>query len=330
MARKVTLREPHGLQVELVNVGAAIKSIRVPAGNRAVDVVLGYRQLQDYLADPYYLGVTLGRYAGRIANGRFTLGDREIEIDFDPRQGPHALHGGPGGLHSRVWRIEPPRNSDRVEFRHVSPDGDQGFPGRLDIRVTYSLVDRMRLAIDYVAVSDSETVVNLANHAYFNLNGDGRTIDDHHVAIYADAYTVQDEDVLPTREIRCVVGTPYDLRQGVVLEERFGALAGPPYALDGFDQNFALAGGGQEPVRAASLYGPRSGIRMNLYSTQPGMQFYTGQHLGPPFAPRAGLCLEAQRFPDAPNQPGFPSALLRPGEVYRQRTVYAFEWMGNP
>ena len=324
------MREPHGLRVELVNVGAAIKSIRVPAGKREINVVLGYSQPKDYLADPYYLGATVGRYAGRIANGRLTLGEREIQIDIDARQGPHALHGGPGGLHSRVWRIEPPRSSDRVQFRRVSPDGDQGFPGELDIRVTYSLVDRMRLAIEYVAVSDRETVVNLANHAYFNLNGDGGTIDDHHVAIYADAYTVQDEDVLPTGEIRGVAGTPYDLRQGAVLEERFGALADPPHALDGFDQNFVLSGGAREPVLAASLYGPRSGIRMRLLSTQPGMQFYTGQHLGPPFAPRAGLCLEAQRFPDAPNQPGFPSALLRPGEVYRQRTVYAFEWVGKP
>lgn len=323
--RQATLHSPGGLRVELVNVGAAIKSIRVPTSNGYVDVVLGYGQLADYLDDPYFLGATIGRYAGRIARGNLSVDGRSFRLKTDPGAGRHALHGGPGGFHRQVWGLVGMPEADQIKYRHVSIAGEQGFPAALDTTVTYKIVDDMKLEIEFVAVSDGTTVVNLTNHAYFNLNGGSAKVDDHFIVIDADRYTVLDDQLIPTGEIRDVTNTPYDLREPELLRERIRGLVRKTTKFNGFDQNFVLSNAADGLRRAATVFAPRTGIKLSVFTTQPGLQFYTGDCLGEPFEPRAGLCLEAQRFPDAPNHAGFPSTVLHPGDVYSEKIVYAFD-----
>ena len=318
----VTLSNATGIEVALVDRGAAIQSIRVPVGRRIVDAVLGYEDPERYHADPFFLGATVGRYAGRIGNGSFLLQGRRIEVNRDADG--HCLHGGPGGLHSRAWRLRE-SNGESAVFSYLSDDGDEGFPGALDLTVRYSL-QGMALIIELTAMSTADTVLSLSNHAYFNLAGGG-TIGDHVVSVNADAYTPVNGEAIPTGEIRPVAGSAFDLREESSLRKRVGD------GRCGYDQNFALNKGGERSVAvngqatefAASAYCEATDVRLNVFTTHPGLQFYTGQYLGEPFVPYQGLCFEAQAFPDAPNRPEFPSALLRAGERYLELIVYEFE-----
>ena len=278
-----------------------------------MSVVLGYSQASAYTSDPYYLGATVGRFAGRIDRGRFVLDGNVHALARGGTGGMHCLHGGSQGFHSRLWTLTALDRARAATFRYVSPAGEQGFPGRLEVEARYELLDECRLMIEYRALADAPTVVNLSNHAYFNLSGCSGPIDGHRVKINADRYTPLDPHDIPTGEMLPVEGTRFDLR----VERTLGSEA--------FDQNFVLNKERAGLEFAASVAAPAAGIRLNLYTTQPGLQLYTGDQLASPFRFRAGLCLEAQHFPDSPNQAGFPSCRLNPGEHYCQQTLLEFE-----
>ena len=309
--RCATLRSRAGLEVDIVDYGASIAAIRVPVAGRSVNTVLTYPALEDYRLNRDYLGATVGRYANRIANGRLRIDGSDHELDTHPS---HCLHGGPEGFHAQRWTmdVEPAR----IRCRLVSPHGDQGFPGRVDVRVDYRFVNESALLIDYVATSDRATVVNLANHAYFNLDGDGGSIEEHLLRLKASRFTPSDRDLIPTGEILSVENTEWDFRDPATLRDRLGR--------HGIDTNFVIDNAAGVMREAAMLRSPKTGIRLSVQTTQPGLQVYTAEQLGLPFAPRAAICLEAQNFPDAPNQAAFPDAVLTAGETYRQRTVYEY------
>ena len=265
---------------------------------RLANVVLGLESPEEYRDNPRYLGAIIGRYANRIANARFTLDGTEYQLAAN--HGQHHLHGGRTGFDRQVWRAS--CDGTTLKLRHLSPDGDEGYPGNLDVRVFYTLTERNELIVEYFATTDQPTPVNLTQHSYFNLAGEGDVIE-HQVQIDADAYTPVNDDLIPTGVVSPVAGTPFDFRSRVTLGAR----------RDGnYDHNFVLNGG----VSAARVVEPRSGRTLDVHTTEPGMQLYTGY--------KRGLCLETQHYPDSPNQPSFPSTILRPGAEYRSRTVFAF------
>jgi len=310
--RSTALESGSGLRVKLLDLGAAIQSITVPTLHGRVDCVLGYPDPGAYSDDQYYLGVTVGRYANRLCNAQARIGDVEFNFDRNESTTGHCLHGGRGGFHRQHWSLENKTQSNLFTYHLTSQDGDQGFPGKVDARVTYRLLDDFVLSIEFVAESDAETVINMANHAYFNLDRNKDSIDTHQLQLMAAGYTPVDGTRIPTGEVLAVDRTAFDLRAAVALKGR------------SFDHNFVLDGSAGELRPAAFLYSPQSGIGLRIHTTQPGMQVYTGEGLGLPFKPRQGIALEAQNFPDAPNQPGFPSATLFPGRTYRHQTVYEF------
>ena len=304
-----TIEVPGGLRVTILSLGATIASIEVPVADGAIDAVLSYPRLQDYLDDRYFLGSTVGPYANRIGSGRFALGNHEYSLQRNEASTGHCLHGGESGLHRQHFDLQLDADSTGVRCRTVLPDGTDGFPGRREIAVKYRIVNDLCLALDFHVVTDKTTVVSLANHAYFNLGG---RIEDLEICVRSNGYTPVDGSKLPTGELRPVEGSLFDLRMPVLIGDK------------AFDHNFALNRSNGELRRAATLRNPVNNLRLDLHTTQPGLQVYTGDDLSAPFTSREGLCLEAQGFPDAPNQPGFPSARLEAGESYRQRTVYAF------
>ncbi|MEO1034341.1 MAG: aldose epimerase family protein [Pseudomonadota bacterium] len=306
------LQNEAGFSATLLDRGAGIQAIGVPTSRGVVQAVLGYRDSADYRSDRYYLGVTVGRYANRIRAGALTLPDGVYPLPVDPRTG-HCLHGGPRGFHSRIWRREPTTSETMVSYRLRSPDRDQGFPGELAVAVTYTLLPGAALAVDYLATTTQTTAVSLTNHAYFNLHGDGSTVDGHRLSIRASRFTPTDRDKIPTGEVVDTRGTPMDFRADRLLG-----------ANDVYDVNFALDDGASSLRPVATLSSPKTGLCLIVHTTQPALQLYTGDGLGEPFAPRAGLCLETQQFPDAPNCPAFPSAVLTPDQVYTHRTVFEF------
>lgn len=307
--RTVTLGVPGGISVTIINLGATVQSIRVPCRGEMVGVVLSYPDLQQYGDDSWYMGATVGRFANRIGNARFLLDGTRFDLDANETSTGHCLHGGAAGLNRQFFELDSSAGNTLVACRHVSPAGSAGFPARLDVTVTYELIDEYSLAIDYRATADQDTVVNLANHSYFDLGG---AIDEQVLLIHAESYTPVDESFVPTGEIRNVANSEFDLRQPTRLRGRR------------FDHNFVLPSSSGDLKLAAELRSPTSGIGLKLHTTQPGLQLYTADYLEAPFGPRQGLCLEAQGFPDAPNHPGFPSTRLSAGQVYRQRTVYEF------
>ena len=319
----VTLRSPAGMEVTLLNLGAAIQAIRVPTDTGVVNAVLGYANPDDYLRDDFYMGATVGRFANRIGGARFSIGDSDYSVD--PNDSGNSLHGGRDGLHQHIWQMRSLEDEVAVEFTCVSPDGESGFPGNLEVTVKYQIVTGYSLVIDYVATSDAETVVNIANHAYFNLDTQPQLIDTHDIQIDADYFTPVDDALIPSGEIREVEGTRFDLRGRTPLRSQ----GSKDSESRQYDHNFVLGNNEGALRRVARLTSPQSGLAMHLHTTQVGLQFYTGEFLTDPFQQRAGLCLEAQGFPDAPNQPAFPSARLAPGDVYQQRTIYEFV-PGNP
>ncbi|MDI2125843.1 aldose epimerase family protein [Yinghuangia seranimata] len=328
------LENPAGVRVEVISYGAVMRSCRVPDKNGfADDVVLGLPRVLDYAVDDAYLGAVVGRYANRIARGTFTLDAVAYELPRNDRG--HTLHGGPDGFHRRVWSgvgfTEPGQAGVRLRLR--SPDGDMGFPGRLDAEVTYRLDTAGTLALDYRATADRTTVVNLTHHAYWNLEGRGRDVLRHRLAVAADAYLPVDGEGIPYGPPEPVAGTPFDLRAAAPLGDPVRADHPQTAAAGGLDHCFVLRDGGDEggdggsgPAlrHAATLTDPASGRTLETWTTEPGLQVYTSNALGAPFAPHAAVCLETQRFPDAPNRPEYPTAALRPGEVHRSTTHYRF------
>lgn len=324
----VALSNEAGYEVDVVPWGASLKSFRVPASNAdrlPVDMVLGYEDAEQYRRDSYYLGATVGRYAGRIRDGRFRLDGTGYRLPVRADQHGHCLHGGEGGFRDRYWSVEPEISPSQATLSLRSEAGENGFPGAVDARVTYTL-NGSQLRIRLEAASDAPTVVNLTNHAYFNLAGCG-TVDDHAVTICADRYTELDETAIPTGRILPVAGTPFDLRESRRLDQC------EPYRDSGFDQNYVLVRDGArrlsiegvDTTLAATVFSAARRRRLNVYTTLPGLQFYTGQHLALPFGPKEGLCLEAQYFPDSPNHPEFPSTVIRPGEPFDHLIVYEIE-----
>jgi aldose 1-epimerase len=322
------LRNAAGMEVTVVEWGATIVRWLVPglAGAPPVNVVLGYDTLPPYLERPPYFGCTVGRYANRIAHGRFALDGRTVQLACN--HGPHHLHGGVAGFDQRLWRAEDTAHG--VTFHLHSPDGDEGYPGAVDVSTRFTLTDDGTLRIDYHATASAPTVINLTNHSYFNLAGGGDILD-HELELFASRYTAVDATLIPTGEIAPVRGTPLDFTGGRHrIGERIAALASVPGG--GYDHNFVLDRPWDSAALAdaAELVDPGSGRRLQCRTTEPGLQFYSGNFLvegWPVTAPmttriHAALALETQHFPDSPNQPTFPSTVLRPGDALRSATEY--------
>ena len=317
------------MTVSVLEYGAIVQSIRVPdRDGQIADVVLGYDTVAGYERDRFYLGAVVGRCAGRIGGAAFTLdGARHALSPNDP---PNHLHGGFRGFGKVTWRAR--EIEDGVVLEHTSPDGDEGYPGTLDVRVTYTLSRENVLAVEYHAVTDRPTPVSLTQHAYFNLVGEGSgDVLDHELTVHAASFTPLNERLLPTGEIAPVEGTPLDFRAPHRVGERIGADDAQLRIAGGYDHNFVIDGAPGVLRPAARLADPASGRVLEVFTTEPGMQLYTGNFLdgtagkhGHRYGPRAGLCLETQHFPDSPNRPGFPSVILRPGEAYRSRTEFRF------
>lgn len=328
-AQLFTLRSASGVEARVTNYGATLVSLLAPdrRGQRA-DVLLGFDTLDGYLGPHPYFGSLVGRFANRIARGQFSLDGQRYTLAVN--NGPNHLHGGPGGFHTRLWQAEP--DGEGLLLRLHSPDGDEGYPGVLSVEVRYSLSDEGALRIDYIATTDAHTVLNLTNHAYFNLAGAGDILG-HELLLHADRVLPVDATQIPTGEYRPVAGTPFDFTRPTAIGARIAAddeqLRG---ANGGYDHCWIFEHGGTLEQSVARVYEPGSGRILELRTTQPGVQFYSGNFLdgslrgkqGHAYQKHSGFCLETQHFPDSPNQPGFPSAELRPGERYSHTTIYGF------
>jgi aldose 1-epimerase len=330
-----TLVNAHGLELRAITYGGIIVSLKTPdRDGRMADIVLGFDTLAGYLTNAPYFGAIVGRYANRIARGRFTLDGTTYQLATN--NGPNHLHGGVRGFDKVLWRGAPfhDDNGVGVALTHTSPDGDEGYPGSLTMRVAYTLTDRDTLVVDYAASTDRATPVNLTQHSYFNLAGGGvRDVLDHSLGIDADAYTPVDATLIPTGALAPVAGTPLDFRTPVAIGARIDRDDPQLRHGGGYDHNYVLRGGpGGGLAHAARLVEPTSGRTLDLYTTEPGLQLYSGNGLdgrlvgkgGQAYRRRFGVALETQHFPDSPNQPSFPSTILRPGSEYRSRTVFAF------
>jgi aldose 1-epimerase len=328
----VTLTNAHGVEMRVMTYGGIIVSLRVPDRNGKLgDVVLGYDSLAGYIRDSPYFGAIVGRYGNRIAKGRFTLNGTEYHLAVN--NGPNHLHGGIRGFDKVVWRAEPFRDARGVGvvLRHTSPDGDEGYPGTLQATVTYTLTDRNEILIDYAATTDKAAPVNLTQHSYFNLAGSGDILG-YTLMIAADRYTPVDSTLIPTGVLAPVAGTPFDFRTPHTIGERIGDANEQLRFGGGYDHNFVLTRPDTGLALAARLTDSLSGRTLELRTTEPGVQFYSGNFLdgsitgkgGTVYRHRTGLCLETQHFPDSPNHPEFPSTILEPGRTYRSRTTWTF------
>jgi aldose 1-epimerase len=320
---EVTLATDAGAEAKIITWGAVVRDLVVPAPNGRQRVVLGFDAIDDYVAHSPYFGAIVGRYANRIGNARFSLGGRTYRLDANEKG--NQLHGGSAGFGQRVWTIIA-RSATSVTLALVSEDGDMGYPGRLLAICTYALLEPATLRIVLEAVTDQPTPVNLTTHGYFNLDG-GPDICSHHLMIAGDFVTPTNEELIPTGEIEAVTGTDYDFRTLRPI--------GAPQLLRchiNYDINFVLRRDGPDIAHAATVMSLKSGLAMELWTTEPGLQFYGGHLLdtpvpgldGKPYTRNGGLCLEPQRFPDGPNQPHFPPCILRPGEVSRQASELRF------
>jgi aldose 1-epimerase len=328
-----TLGNASGVEVRAMTYGATIISVRVPdRAGRVDDVVLGFDNLDGYLTKARYFGTIVGRYGNRIGRGRFALDGSTIQLTTN--NGANHLHGGVKGFDKVVWKAEPfERNgSAGVTFTYRSADGEEGYPGVLEAGVTYTLTPRNELILEYVAHTDKATPINLTNHSYFNLAGRGHgDILQHQLRLYADRYTPTDATQIPTGEFAAVAGTPFDFRTPAAIGARIDADDDQIRRGNGYDHNFLIDGfaGSKGPVlhSAARVVDPASGRTLDVATTEPGVQFYSGNNLDQArngFGRRTGFCLETQHFPDSPNHPNFPSTILRPGDTYRSKTVYTF------
>lgn len=333
--QRITLMNRRGVRAHVITLGASLQGLAVP-DRRGIfdDVVLGHDELTPYLEQPHYMGACVGRYANRIGGSAFSLDGRRFTLM--PNEGTNVLHGGPRGLDKVVWRIES-ADERHVRLSHVSPDGDQGFPGRLIVTAEYRVApDTDELSLVLEAVTDAPTVVSLAPHGYFNLSGaaSDRDVTDHELTLTASSYTPVDAGLIPTGETRSVAGTPFDFRAARRIGDRLRNAGDDQIMIGrGYDHNFVRDDGRTEtPTLAARLADPISGRIMELLTTEPAIQFYSGNFLtgeligkgGVVYRQSQGLCLEPQNFPDAPNRPQFPPARLDPGRTYRHHTVWRF------
>jgi len=324
-----TLRNAKGAVAKVITYGATLTELWVPdRTGKLGDIVLGFDDLKGYLGPHPFIGGTIGRVANRIAKGKFTLDGKEYTLAIN--NPPNSLHGGKEGFDRVVWKGEPLRNphAAAVRFTYLSRDGEEGYPGNLSVTVTYTLTDDNELKIDYTAQTDKPTPVNLTNHSYFNFTGSGDILG-HVLYLNADDFTPVDATLIPTGELRPVKGTPMEFTRPTAIGSRIEELKGYP---GGYDINYVLNGEAGKMKLAARVYEPNSGRQMEIWTTEPGIQFYSGNFLdgsitgkyGLLYRKHAAFCLEAQHFPDAVNQPSFPSVILRPGSVYRQETIYKF------
>ncbi|MBI1780626.1 MAG: galactose mutarotase [Sphingobacteriales bacterium] len=319
-----TLTNANGVQVKITNYGGTVTSWVTPDknGNKS-SVILGFDSLSGYLAKPPYFGALIGRYGNRIGKGVFKIDTATYHLATN--NGANHLHGGNKGFDKVVWDATPADNSASLTLTYLSKDGEEGYPGNLKITVVYTLTDDNELLIDYNAETDKPTVVNLTNHSYFNLTGDvSNTILNHQLQISADKYTPVDTGLIPTGELNEVKGTPFDFLQPHKIGERIASVDG------GYDHNFVLSRKGTNLELVATLSDSVSGRKLEVFTTEPGLQFYSGNFLdgkfktsdGKPINQHTALCLETQHFPDSPNKPNFPSTLLKPGEKYHTVTKY--------
>jgi len=323
-----------GMEARITNYGGIVVSLVVPdRANAPGDVVLGYDSLSSYLKATPYFGAIVGRYGNRIGKAKFTLDGKEYTLKAN--DGPNTLHGGLKGFDKVVWTPDEstPSTEPVLRLTYVSPDGEEGYPGTLTATVTYTLTDSNELRIDYAATTDKPTVLNLTHHSYFNLAGAGSgDILSHELMLNADRFTPIDSGLITTGELRSVEGTPMDFRTPTAIGARIGAKDEQLRLGRGYDHNWVLNRTGDGLSLAARVFEPKSGRVMEVWTTQPGIQFYTGNFLdgsnvgkgGKVYAYRTGLCLETQHFPDSPNKPQFPSTVLRPGEKFASTTVYRF------
>jgi aldose 1-epimerase len=334
--RLFTLRNPAGMAVSVMNYGGIITSLTAPDKNGAyADVVLGYDSLSPYLPHPGfpYFGALVGRYANRIARGKFSLDGKSYALAVN--NGVNALHGGIRGFDKVLWQVTPSTSDSSADLllRYRSPDGEEGYPGTLDVTVTYRLTRGNSLEITYASTTDAPSIVNLTQHSYFNLAGAGRRdILDHELMINADLFTPVDDGLIPTGTLQDVGGTPMDFRSPTPIGKRISLVDEQLKRGGGYDHNWALhrTGGGLE--RAAEARDPESGRTLEILTTEPGLQFYSGNFLDGTltgkgnhvYGHRFGFCLETQHFPDSPHHPGFPSTVLRPGEEYHSTTIMRF------
>lgn len=329
-----TLTNANGVELRALDYGGIIVSLRTPDRTGQLgDIVLGYDSLAGYVASTPYFGALVGRVANRIAKGTFTLDGTWHRLAVN--NGPNALHGGQVGFDKVMWRAESKRDSSGVGIvlTYTSTDGEEGYPGTLKAQVTYTLTDRNELILDYLATTDQATPVNLTQHSYFNLGGDGSgDVLSHVMTLNADQYTPIDSTLIPFGSLDAVARTPFDLRAGVAIGAHIDEKNTQLKFAGGYDHNFVINRTGPGLVPAARVVDPKSGRTLDVATTEPGIQFYTGNFLdgsltgksGHVYARRNGFCLETQHFPDSPNQPAFPSVILRPGTEYRSRTVYTF------
>ncbi len=327
-----TLTNANGLEARIMTYGGTVVSLKVPdRDGKLADVVLGYASLDDYLKESPYFGAIIGRYGNRIGKGQFSLNRKQYTLPKN--NGENTLHGGNKGFDKVVWKAREVKTRDGVSLSlsYLSKDGEEGFPGNLSVTVVYTLTNSNELRIDYSATTDKATVVNLTNHSYFNLAGEGSILK-HELMIDAKQFTPVDSGLIPTGELRNVEGTPMDFTKSTVIGERIGGQDEQLIFGKGYDHNWVLNSKTGKLALAARVYEPASGRVMEIYTTEPGLQFYSGNFLdgsitgkgGQVYQQRYGLCLETQHFPDSPNKPAFPTTVLKPGQRYKTTTVYKF------
>lgn len=327
-----TLRNAGGVEVRAITYGGIITSLEVPDRNGVMgDIVLGFDTLDGYLKGHPFFGAIVGRYGNRIGKARFTIEKKSYALATN--NGPNHLHGGVRGFDKFVWQAEPLQGRTGVGFSRTSSDGEEGYPGNLAVRVTYELTDRNELIVEYRATTDQATPVNLTQHSYFNLAGNGAAdILQHRMMINADRFTPVDSTLIPTGELRPVKGTPFDFLTPTAIGDRIGASDAQLTHGKGYDHNWVLNRTGAGLALAARVVEPTSGRTLEVSTTEPGIQFYAGNFLdgkltgkgGHVYRHRSGFCLETQHFPDSPNKPHFPSTILKPGQEYGSMTVFTF------
>jgi len=330
---QLTLTNKNGIEVRAITYGGIITSIKTPDRAGAIgDIVLGFDAIDGYLGGHPYFGAIIGRYGNRIAKGRFTIDSQEYKLATN--NGPNHLHGGIKGFDKQIWGAEilpAMAGQTSVAFSYTSADGEEGYPGQLIVKVTYTLNDTNELVVDYLARTDKATHVNLTQHSYFNLAGGGDILG-HELTIDADRYTPVDTTLIPTGEIAPVEATPFDFRKSTAIGARIDMPHPQLKNGTGYDHNWVLNKSGDGLQHAARVIEPRSGRTLDVSTTEPGIQFYAGNFLdgkligkgGQSYGRRSGFCLETQHFPDTPNHPNFPTTLLKPGQEYKTRTVFTF------
>ena len=330
-----TLRNRHGMETRITNYGGIVVSLTAPdRDHKFADVVLGYSNLDDYMNPPFpYFGAIIGRYGNRIAKGRFTLNG--IEYKLAVNNGENHLHGGLKGFDRVVWTAQETKSAagPALTLTYLSKDGEEGYPGNLRVRVVYTLTNNNELKIDYTASTDKDTVTNLTHHSYFNLAGEGNgDILDHRVVLKASRFVPTDAGSIPTGELKNVAGTPFDFLRANAIGARINEDDQQLKFGNGYDHTWVINGRAGVLRQAASVYEPATGRVMEVWTTEPGVQFYTGNFLdgsrpgksGKPYPRRSGFCLETQHYPDSPNRPNFPTTTLRKGATYRSTTIYRF------